>query len=68
MVQAYWRIGESIVKHELQGKERADYGDKSVAELSKRLTKVFGKGFNLSNIKYMRRFYETFQKSHALRD
>ena len=68
MVQAYWRIGEAIVKHELQGKERADYGEKSIVELSKRMTKGFGKGFNLSNIKYMRRFYETFQKSHALRD
>ena len=68
MVKAYWHIGEAIVKRELQGKERADYGEKTIVELSKRLTKKFGKGFNLSNIKYMRRFYETFQKSHALRD
>ena len=68
MVKAYWHIGEAIVKRELQGKERADYGEKTIAELAKRLTEKFGKGFNLSNIKYMRRFYETFQKSHALRD
>ncbi len=67
MVQAYWHIGEAIVKYELQSKDRADYGERTIIELSKRLTKKFGKGFSLSNIKYMRQFYETFQKSHALR-
>jgi hypothetical protein len=61
MMQAYWQIGESIVKHELQGKERADYSEQTIIELSKRLTESFGKGFNLSNIKYMRQFYETFR-------
>jgi hypothetical protein len=68
MVPAYRHIGEAIVKHELQGKERADYGEKTIAELAKRLTAKFGKDFNLSNIRYMRRFYETFPISHALRD
>lgn len=68
MVQAYWKIGEAIVNHKLRGKERADYGEKTLEVLAKRLTNEFGRGFNLTNIKYMRKFYETFQKSHALRD
>lgn len=32
------------------------------------MTKEFGKGFTLTNLKYMRQFYLTFPKSHALSD
>jgi len=39
-----------------------------IKELSVRLTKEYGKGFTLTNLKYMRKFYQTFEKSHALRD
>lgn len=68
MVQAYWQIGEAIVKHELQGKERADYGEKTIAELAKRLTKAFGKGFSKNNLWYMKQFHLTFPNIvHAVR-
>jgi predicted nuclease of restriction endonuclease-like (RecB) superfamily len=39
-----------------------------IKELSQRLTRDYGKGFNESNLKYMRQFYLTFSNSHALRD
>lgn len=68
MVKAYWHIGEAIVKRELQGKERADYGEKTIVELAKRLTKKFGKGFGKNNLWYMKQFHLTFPDIlHAVR-
>ena len=37
-------------------------------ELSKQMTKDFGKGFTVTNLKYMRQFYLMFPNGHALRD
>ena len=68
MVQAYWEIGRIIVEEEQKGAERAEYGKALVKEFSVRLTRDYGKGFNESNLKYMRQFYLTFPNSHALRD
>jgi hypothetical protein len=66
MVLAYWNIGKQIV--EAQGKEkRAEYGTGLITYLSERLTKEFGKGFDESNLKKMRKFYLLFQKGDALR-
>ena len=65
MVLSYWQIGKMIVEKQ-GGKERAKYGDGLIKELSIQMTKDFGKGFTLSNIKYMRQFYLLFPKSHAL--
>jgi len=67
MVQAYWNIGKRIVEEEQQGKERAVYGENLIKNISDFLTKGFGKGFNISNIWYMRQFYLTFENLHALR-
>lgn len=66
MVLTYWQIGKMIVEKQ-GGKERAKYGDRLIKELSIQLTKDFGKGFTISNLKYMRQFFLTFQKSHTLR-
>jgi predicted nuclease of restriction endonuclease-like (RecB) superfamily len=68
MVKAYWEIGKLIFEEEQQGKERAEYGEGLLKGLSKRLTKDFGKGFSLTNLKYMRLFYVAFPIGHALRD
>lgn len=68
MVQAYWSIGKTIVEEEQNGKERAEYGQELIKQLSKKLTKKHGKGFTETNLKYMRQFYQIFEKSHALRD
>lgn len=68
MINAYWNIGKIIVEEELKGEKRAKYGDYLIKGLSKKLTKEFGKGFTPTNLKYMRKFYNTFQISHAVRD
>lgn len=67
MVMAYWNIGKIIVQ-EQEGAERADYGKKLIKSLAKQLTDEFGKGFNETNLKYMREFYLRFPNSHALSD
>ncbi len=67
MVEAYWQIGKSIIE-EQGGEDRAEYGVGLIKELSARMTQDFGKGFTVTNLKYMRQFYLTFPNGHALRD
>lgn len=50
----YWNIGRIICEHEQSDPERADYGKQTIKELSKALTKEFGKGFSRSNLQNMR--------------
>lgn len=63
MVYTYYEIGRIIVEYEQGGKERAEYGKRLLKNLSKRLSKDFGKGFSIDNLENMRRFYLTFSKS-----
>jgi len=67
MVKAYWNIGRLIIEEEQRGKKRANYGVMLVRDLSIKLTKEFGKGFNERNIFYMKQFYIAFPKLNALR-
>src|SRR5450759_1827231 len=60
MVEAYWNVGRMIVEEEQQGKERAEYGKRLLIGLSERLTLEFGKGYDPSNLRYMRQFYLTY--------
>ncbi len=61
MVITYFEIGRMIVEEEQNGKERADYGKSILKELSKVLTKEFGKGFSVYNLERMRKFYFTYK-------
>lgn len=65
MVEAYWLMGKRIVEEQQQGKERADYGTELLKELSKALTKEFGKGFSVGSLYYYRQFYITFPEIFA---
>ncbi|MAZ77511.1 MAG: hypothetical protein CMF39_02415 [Legionellaceae bacterium] len=67
MVQTYWQIGRLIVEEEQQGKARAAYGRQQLARLADRLTEEFGKGFDISNLRRMRKFYTAFPIQGALR-
>jgi len=67
MVQAYWEIGRIIVEEEQKGAERAEYGKALIKELSRRLTRDYGKGFTERNLWYMKDFYLTFPKVNSLR-
>jgi len=60
MVQTYWQIGKMLVEDEQQGKKRAKYGKQQLQHISNELTKEFGKGFDVSNLRNMRRFYIAF--------
>lgn len=60
MVQAYWRIGKLIIEDEQQGQTRAQYGKAQLKHLSDSLSNAFGKGFDLTNLRNMRRFYLAF--------
>ena len=67
MVEAYWNIGRVIVEKQ-GGSNKAEYGTALIKNLSKKMTKEFGKGFTVANLKNMRQFYLIFQKSYALSD
>jgi hypothetical protein len=66
MVNAYWQIGYLIVEDEQQGNARAEYGKAQLKHLSKQLTSEFGKGFDVSNLRNMRRFYLAFENRETL--
>jgi hypothetical protein len=67
MVESYWLIGQQIVEHEQHGEARADYGKGLLKELAAKLTTDFGKGFDESNLRYMRLFYRCFPIRDTLR-
>jgi hypothetical protein len=60
MVRTNWHIGRLIVEQEQQGNERAQYGKPQLQSLSDQLKPEFGKGFDPSNLRNMRRFYLSF--------
>jgi predicted nuclease of restriction endonuclease-like (RecB) superfamily len=62
MVYSYYETGRIIVEEEQSGHERAKYGKYILEELSHELTKEFGKGFSMHNLKLMRKFYQIYSK------
>ena len=66
-VRACWEIGRHIVEFEQQGQARAAYGKRLLPQLAGQLSREFGKGFDASNLRYMRLFYLAFPKCDALR-
>jgi hypothetical protein len=68
MVLTYFEVGRMIVEEEQSGKERAEYGEKLIPELSERLLSEFGKGFSVTNLKQMRSFYLLYSKGQTLSD
>lgn len=66
-VRTCWEIGRHIVEFEQGGQARAGYGKRLLPMLAGQLTQEFGKGFDASNLRYMRLFYLAFPKCDALR-
>ena len=60
LLHTYWQIGRLICEYEQSDTMRAEYGKQTLKILSKELTNEFGKGFSVSNIQFMRRFYQTY--------
>jgi DUF1016 N-terminal domain len=67
MVLTYWQVGRLIVEDEQGGEVRAEYGKAVLDRLAERLTVEFGKGFDITNLRHMRRFYKLFPNQDALR-
>lgn len=71
MVYTYYEIGRRIVEEEQHGQDRAAYGQQLLQGLSEYLTKEFGKGFSLTNLKQFRQFYTVYvndQIGHTVSD
>ena len=66
MVETYWNIGKRIVEQEQQGKDRANYGDYLIVNLSRNLSGTFGKGFSIANLWNFRQFYLTWPQKEIL--
>jgi len=60
MVLAYWHIGREIVEEEQHGENRAEYGERLIRGLSKRLTAKYGRGFSATSLWDFRRFYVAY--------
>ncbi len=65
MTLTYYHVGQYIVEDEQQGEQRAAYGKAVLKDLSKRLTKMFGKGWSEENLKLFRKFYQTYSVNAA---
>lgn len=61
-LNTYYNVGKLLSE---AGKH---YGEGIIKEYSKRLTSELGKGYTQTNLKYMRKFYYLFKKSHSLSD
>ncbi|MDP3025283.1 MAG: DUF1016 N-terminal domain-containing protein [candidate division Zixibacteria bacterium] len=57
LVATYWLVGRRVVEYEQKGKERAEYGELLLEQLSRDITSKFGKGFGRENLRLMRQFY-----------
>ena len=66
MTKTYFEIGKRVVQEEQRGNRRADYGKYLLKKLSVELTKEFGKGFSVANLKNMRQFYLAFQNRQTV--
>jgi predicted nuclease of restriction endonuclease-like (RecB) superfamily len=57
MTATYWEVGRRIVEHEQAGEKRAGYGEELIEGLSHDLSKKYGRGFGVIQLRTMRQFY-----------
>lgn len=63
-----WTIGKIIVDNEVKYNNRLEYGKEILKELSNQLTKYIGKGYSVTNLKYMRMFYKAYTDFNLIDD
>ena len=61
LVNLYWNIGRIITQDIQKNEKRAGYGEQLLDNLAKSLIQEYGRGYSVSNLNDMRRFYEVFQ-------
>ena len=60
LVSRNWLIGYRIAEEILNGEDRAEYGSKVIKNLSKELTKLYGKGYTKTNLYNFYLFYKLY--------
>ena len=60
LVERNWFLGKRIAEEELKDSRKDNYGKEIINELSKRLTRDFGKGFEKRNLYYFVNFYKSY--------
>jgi predicted nuclease of restriction endonuclease-like (RecB) superfamily len=63
----YWQLGERIFVEEQHGKDRANYGEYIVCNLSEQLEREFGSGFSVRQLELCRQFYRHYPIANAVR-
>ena len=63
----YWYLGERIFVEEQRGKDRAEYGEYLIRDLSKDLEAEFGSGFSMRQLERARKFYRTYPAVTSVR-
>lgn len=66
LVMTNWHIGRYIVEFEQEGNIRATYGTALLDNLSRDLTKHYGKGFSRSNLNFIRMLYVKYPNCETL--
>ncbi len=66
-VLMYWHVGRKIYEEELDGKDRAGYGDFLIKSLAEKLQPQFGSGFSYRQLYLFKQFHKTFPIVNALR-
>ena len=66
LVETYWNVGRLIVEAQ-GGLNRAKYGNELIKKWSSKLTELYGKGYDATNLRKFRQFYLLFPKCAALR-
>lgn len=59
MIALYWAIGKKLTE-EITGDNKPDYGKRVVKEISTRLAKEYGSGFDKTSVSRMIKFYQEF--------
>ena len=59
LVTTYWNVGRLIVEAQ-GGEKRAKYGNELIKKWSVKLTEIYGKGYNYTNLFRFRKFYLCF--------
>ena len=61
IIQRNWFLGKRIAEEDLGGEKRAAYGKQVIRNLSDKLTDLYGKGFDASNLYKYLDFYQSFR-------
>ena len=64
-IKTYYEIGRLLIEAQ-GGEEKAKYGDGLIKKWSEKLTKEYGNGYKIANLKNMRKFYIMFRKSYTV--